>query len=134
MPQSGRVILATQATDALITFLASHDLPAEPRLMECRDALARDDVDAALRAAYGIKPFGMGGLADQAPAPKSPVETPAYLDVVLEALVRHWMVHVSLLDRELPVTFRLFRAVRKWTGLGVRHNQPMQRTGGSATL
>jgi hypothetical protein len=134
MPQSGQVILATRATDALITFLVSHDLQVEPRLTECRDALVRDDVDAALKAAYGIKPFGWGGLADQAPSPKWPVESQAYLDEVLRALVRHWMVHVSLLDRELPVTARLLRAVRKWTGLGVRHNQPMQRTGGSSAL
>ena len=118
MKQSGNAIMATRATDALVTFLTIHDLPVDRLLIECRDALLRNDAGAALRIAHGVKPFGMSSLADQSPSPKLPQESPEYCAEVLEALVRHWCVHISMLENDLSMKERFFRFTDKLIGRG----------------
>lgn len=104
------------ATNALITFLQSHGGHGiSDQLLACRDALDRGDIESALRYAYGVKPHGMGGITDSVPEPAHADETPEYVRVVQDALVRNWMFWMSVADHEKhPIGRDMIRSVGRF--------------------
>lgn len=104
------------ATKALIKFLQDHGGHGiSEALLSCREALEQGDVASALKYAYGVKPFGMGGITDSNPSTNSEDETAEYVRVLQDALVRNWMFWMSAADHEsFPFARDLIRSVGRF--------------------
>ncbi len=104
------------ATNALIKFLEDHGgYGISDTLLSCRDALEQGDVELALKYAYGVKPFGMGGITDSYPETTLDGETAEYVRVLQDALVRNWMFWMSAADHDsFPFARDLIRSVGRF--------------------
>ena len=104
------------ATNALIHFLETHgNYGISQPLLDCRESLEGRDIKAALKSAHGVKPFGMGGITDSYPPVTCDHETPEYVRVVQDALVRNWMFWMSAAEHEkYPFARDLIRAVGRF--------------------
>ena len=104
------------ATNALIHFLETHgSCGIKQPLLDCRKALEDRDIKAAVRYAHGVKPFGMGSITDSYPTVACEHETPEYVMVVQDALVRNWMVWMSSAEHDkFPIARDMIRAVGRF--------------------
>lgn len=104
------------ATNALVHFLETHGgYGINQQLLDCRKALEERDVEAALKYAYGVRPSGMGSITDSYPKVACDHETPEYVRVVQDALVRNWMFWMSAADHDKsPIAKDVIRAVGRF--------------------